>query len=284
VKKIFFFIFVLILLSGCALSRDVVALKSEVNQIKSDVYNIGKETTLTKKEVSASVKEETFQSLRESGASLRSEVSGLSKDVQTLTGRFDEYKNFIDTSLKKQASETDLLKSQIAALETQIKDLQAKVYPKQDADKTKDKTDSKTTDSKAGEIKEPGKLYESAYNAFKAKKYKESRQKFEAFLKEYPKDSLASNAQFWVAETYYAEEDYAGAVVEYDALLKKYPNSEKASSALLKQGYAFIEMGDKKAAKGILEQLKTKYPKSKEAEQAKKKLDELNKKKPAKSR
>lgn len=272
-KKLFFFIFTLIFFGGCALSRDVASLRTDLNQLKRDVYDI---TALTKKELSASVKEETFQSLRESGAQLRSEVSGLSKDVQMLTGRFDEYKHFMDTSMKKQTAEIELLKLQIAELDKQVKDLQAKVFPKQDTDKTKDKT---TADAKTAEIKEPGKLYESAYNAFKAKKYKESRQQFEAFLKEYPKDSLASNAQFWIAETYYAEEDYAGAVVEYDSLLKKHPNSEKAPSALLKQGYSFIEMGDKKAARGILEQLKTKYPKSKEAEQAKKKLNELSKKK-----
>ncbi|MDP2277579.1 MAG: tol-pal system protein YbgF, partial [Nitrospirota bacterium] len=128
------------------------------------------------------------------------------------------------------------------------------------------------------EVKDPVKVYGAAYASFKDKKYKEAREKFEAFLKEFPKDKLAGNAQFWIAETYDAEEDYAGAIVEYDALLKNYPNSEKAPGALLKQGYSFIEMGDKKAARGILEQLKEKYPKSKEAALAKKKLEEMNKK------
>ena len=98
------------------------------------------------------------------------------------------------------------------------------------------------------------------------------------FRKNFRKISLAGNAQFWIAEAYYAEEDYAGAIVEYDALLKNYPKSEKAPGALLKQGYSFIEMGDKKAARGILEQLIEKYPKSKEAALAKKKLEEMNKK------
>ena len=109
-------------------------------------------------------------------------------------------------------------------------------------------------------------------------KIQRGAEKFDVFQKEFPKDKLAGNAQFWIAEAYYAEEDYAGAIVEYDALLKNYPKSEKAPGALLKQGYSFIEMGDKKAARGILEQLKEKYPQSKEAALAKKKLEEMNKK------
>jgi tol-pal system protein YbgF len=210
-----------------------------------------------------------------------------------LTGRFDENKYFIDKSLKDKSSEMDLLRAQITALETQVKEIQAKLSSKTDTDaapkdkpdvkdvKKEKKTDTEETkapETKTPKIKDPAKAYEAAYASFKNKKYKEAREKFDAFQKEFPKDKLVGNAQFWIAEAYYAEEDYAGAIVEYDALLKNYPKSEKAPAALLKQGYSFIEMGDKKAARGILEQLKEKYPKSKEAVLAKKKLEEMNKK------
>ncbi len=117
--------------------------------------------------------------------------------------------------------------------------------------------------------------YLTAYNAFKEKRYKEAREKFELFLREFPKDSLADDAQFWIAETYYAEEDYAGAIVEFEALLRNYPDSEKLPAALFKQGYAFFKMGDKKAAKAILEQVEQKYPKSKEAELARKEIEKI---------
>ena len=278
------FLVLLLLVSGCATTADFEMLKADMNQLKRDSYDTKKDLSELK---ASAVKEEAFNAIRESEASLRSEVSGISKDLQTITGRFDENKYFIDKSLKDKSSEVELLRLQITALETQVKELQggkraetdSKTKGKQDIKKEKktEPEEAKTPEAKP-EIKDPAKIYEAAYSTFKEKKFKEAREKLEAFLKEFPKDSLAGNAQFWIGESYYAEEDYAGAIVEYDALLKNYPNSEKAIGALLKQGYAFIEMGDKKAAKGILEQLREKYPKSKEAELAKRKLEDMNKK------
>ncbi|MCX5716725.1 MAG: hypothetical protein NTW44_00135, partial [Nitrospirae bacterium] len=72
--------------------------------------------------------------IREGMVSLRSEVSGISKDLQSLTGRFDENKYFIDKSLKDKSLEIDLLRSQITALETQIKKMQTKLSSKSEID------------------------------------------------------------------------------------------------------------------------------------------------------
>lgn len=296
-----FVLLLLLFVAGCATTSDFEMLKADINQLKKDSFDIKKETSETKSAFKAEVaevkektaKEDSFNAIREGMVSLRSEVSEISKDLQSLLGRFDENKYFIDKSLKDKSSEMDLLRAQITALETQVKEIQTKLSAKTETDTTaKDKPDvkkdkkseieeTKTPETKipeVSEVKDTIKLYGAAYASFKDKKYKEAREKFEAFMKEFPKDKLAGNAQFWIAETYYAEEDYAGAIVEYDALLKNYPNSEKAPGALLKQGYSFIEMGDKKAARGILEQLKEKYPKSKEAALAKKKLEETSKK------
>lgn len=288
-KKIF--LVLLVLVSGCATTADFEMLKADMNQLKKDSYDARKESSELKADLAelkaGAVKEDAFNAIRESEASLRSEVSGISKDLQTITGRFDENKYFTEKSLKDKSSEMELLRLQITALETQVKESQegkraetdSKTKGKQDIKKEKktEPEEAKTPEAKP-EIKDPAKIYEAVYSTFKEKKFKEAREKFEAFIKEFPKDSLAGNAQFWIGESYYAEEDYAGAIVEYDALLKNYPNSGKAIGALLKQGYAFIEMGDKKAAKGILEQLREKYPKSKEAELAKRKLEDMNKK------
>ena len=284
-------IFLLVLFaSGCATTADFEMLKGEINQIKRESFDIKKDASDTKTALAdvkeKSAQEDALNAIRESEAALRSDIAGISKDLQTLIGRFDESKYFIDKSLKDKSSEVELLRLQITALETQVKELQGGKLPaKAETDsKTKGKQDikkekktepeeAKTPEAKP-EVKDPAKMYEAAYNAFKGEKFKEAREKFEAFIKEFPKDNLADNAQFWMAETYYAEEDYAGAIVEYDALLENYPNSGKIPAALLKQGNAFIEFGDKKAARGIFEYLMAKYPKSKEAGIAKKKLKE----------
>lgn len=274
--------------SGCATTADFGMLKADINQLKRESVDIKKDASDTKTALAdvkeKSAKEDALNAMRESEALLRSAVTGISKDLQTLIGRFDESKYSIDKTLKDTASEMELLRSQINALEARIKELQGRLSSKTDTDtKTKEikkdkkeSEDAKLPETKELEIKDPATMYEAAYATFKDKKYKEAREKFEAFIKKFPKDNLADNAQFWIAETYYAEEDYAGAIVEYDALLENYPNSGKIPAALLKQGNAFIEFGDKKAARGIFEYLMTKYPKSKETGLAKKKLGELD--------
>lgn len=288
-KKLMFLL--VLFASGCATTADFGMLKADINQLKRESFDIKKDASDTKTALAdvkeKSAKEDALNAMRESEALLRSDVTGISKDLQTLIGRFDESKYFIDKTLKDTASEMELLRSQINTLEAQIKELQGRLSSKTDTDtKTKGKMeikkdkkeseDAKLPETKEPEINDPAKMYEAAYATFKDKKYKEAREKFEAFIKKFPKDNLADNAQFWIAETYYAEEDYAGAIVEYDALLENYPNSGKIPTALLKQGNAFIEFGDKKAARGIFEYLMTKYPKSKEAGIAKKKLEDID--------
>jgi tol-pal system protein YbgF len=121
-------------------------------------------------------------------------------------------------------------------------------------------------------------IYDAAYNAFEKGRYKEAREQFEVFIKEFPQDELTDNAQFWIAETYYREEDFKNAILAYEEVLKKYPKSKKVPGALLKQGVAFIELGDNKTGKVILEKLMESYPGSKQAELAKKKIEEIEKK------
>ncbi|MEK7865018.1 MAG: hypothetical protein AAB175_04295, partial [Nitrospirota bacterium] len=136
------FILILVLfLAGCV-TDELAVMKADINQLKKDSYDIKKETSETKsafkteiaelKEKSA--KEDSLNAIRESMVSLRSEVSGISKDLQSLTGRFDENKYFIDKSLKDKSSEMDLLRSQITSLETQVKEMQAKLSSKTDTD------------------------------------------------------------------------------------------------------------------------------------------------------
>ncbi|MDO8747400.1 MAG: hypothetical protein Q7J70_07050, partial [Thermodesulfovibrionales bacterium] len=111
---------ILLFIAGCA-TGEFEAMKADINQLKKDSFDIKKEASETKsafkteiaeiKEKSA--KEDALNAVREGMVSLRSEVSGTSKDLQSLTGRFDENKYFIDKSMKDKALELDLLRAQI---------------------------------------------------------------------------------------------------------------------------------------------------------------------------
>lgn len=286
------------LLSACATTEDFDFIRRDINQLQKESLIVKNDLNTLKEKTSGAAKEESFNVVRQSQAETQSLLSNVSRDLQTLSGRFDENKYFTEKALKNSAAETDIIKAQITSIEGQIKDIRKKLDALESQVKQKEELSEKKPEGTESKFGKPGKephkekqpaepvasadktsKYKAAYNMFNVEKYKEARQMFGAFLKEFPNDELSDNAQFWIAETYYREKDFEGAIFEYEVLLKKYPNSKKTSSALLKQGLSFVEMGDKKTGKIILEQLIERYPDSKEAEPAKKKIENINKKK-----
>ena len=292
------------LLFSCATTENLDLLRQDTAQLRKESLTMKNELTALKEKTTGVAREDSFNVIRQSQAEIQSTLSNVSRDIQVLNGRFDENKYFTEKALKDSVAEMDLIKVQITSLEGQIKNIKEKLNALEShTEQQKEPPPQKQLTETGRNIEEPEKepqhheeqslkpvasnnktaKYEAAYNAFKDKKYKEARKKFEVFIKEFPKDELADNAQFWIAETYYGEKDSEGAILAYETLLKKYPKSKKAPAALLKQGLSFIEIGDKKTGKVILEQLIERYPDSKEAGIAKKNIEDT-KKKPAKKK
>ncbi|NJD56752.1 MAG: tol-pal system protein YbgF [Nitrospirae bacterium] len=288
-----------LLLPACVSTNDFDRLRSDVRELQRSSSETRKDVDTVKEKTTGVVKEDTLMSIRESQTDILARVNENSRGLQELRGRFDESRYFTEKTFKETASERDLLKSQIAALEAQVKSLkdrlavlEGQTTSKGQPSETPGAAEQATETAKVGAASKDARAetpadsmtaaYDTAYQLFKDKKYKESRTKFEAFIKEYPKSDLADNAQFWVAESYYADKDFESAILSYETLLKKYPNSDKASGGMLKQGFAFIEIGDLKTGRIILHKLIEKYAGSKDAELAKKKIAELEKKSPKK--
>jgi tol-pal system protein YbgF len=281
-----------LLFAGCVSTTDFDAMKSDLNQIKRENQELKRSLSDTKR-----VREDSFSAMRESQSSLLSQVNEVSGDLRVLRGRFDENKFTVEKSLKEGAIERDLLRAQIGNLENKVKELQGRIVKGADtgvapskteegqekgkeAEQTKEVSPKKAKPNGEGVEDDPVRAYESAYNLFEEKKFKEARESLGSYIKKFPKSSLAGNAQFWIAETYYAEKDHEGAILEYEKLIKMYPGNQKIPGALYKQGLSFMELNDKKTAKVIFQRLIESYPDSKHAEMAKKKVAEIDKKQP----
>jgi tol-pal system protein YbgF len=288
--------FVILFLPACVSTDDFDRLRRDVQQLQQTSSDARKDVDSLKEKTAGVVKEDSFTAVRESQADLLSKVNETSRGLQELRGRFEENKYSTEKSLKDFTGERDLLRSQIAGLETQIKSLRDRLSAIENGAKSQELSEEPQRPADNATKAEPSpqdvkavpaadsksKSYDAAYQLFKDKKFRESREKFEAFMKSYPKTDLADNAQFWIAETYFAEKDFENAILSYETLVKKWPESDKASGGLYKQGLAFIEIGDAKTGKIILSKLIEKYPDSKDAELAKKKIAELDKKPPKK--
>ncbi|MEO9080411.1 MAG: tol-pal system protein YbgF [Rhodanobacter sp.] len=117
--------------------------------------------------------------------------------------------------------------------------------------------------------------YTSAFQAIRGGNYVDASRQFRSFIQQYPDNALASNALYWLGESYYATTNYPVALQSFQQLLSQFPQSEKAPDALLKVGYSQIELKQLDAAKATLKQVSAKYPGSRVASLAAERLQRL---------
>jgi tol-pal system protein YbgF len=104
--------------------------------------------------------------------------------------------------------------------------------------------------------------YESAYQKLLARQFPASAQEFTQFLKWFPEDDLADNAQYWIGELHYVQKQFPDALQAFNTVLVRWPSSPKVPPCLLKIGFAFYELGDMENARASLNRLVTDYPSS----------------------
>ncbi len=114
--------------------------------------------------------------------------------------------------------------------------------------------------------------YSFAMELLKSKKYTDSRAKFQEYIDKYPGDSLASNAQYWIGETYYSLNSMNDALNAFEMVVANYPRSSKVPDAHLKIAFIKDVTGKRPEAVEILNTVITSYPKSTSAKLAKQKL------------
>lgn len=267
------------------LKQDSTQTKRDIDDLRRSLYSVQSEVADLKGKLP---EEKSLVALRDSQASLFSQVSELLREVQVLNGRFDENKYFMDRYLKETSTDIEVIKSRLDSISAAvdragIEAVRARLQSI-DAELTRLKERlSAVETAKEAERKEaapkkatPEEAYRAALNTFKNKKYSETRQKMETFLRDFPEHNLAGNARFWIGETYYAEKDFDDAILTYEEVLQKHGDNPKVPAAMLKQAYAFLELKDKKAARGILKELIERYPESEQAKAAKEKLKKLS--------
>jgi tol-pal system protein YbgF len=118
-------------------------------------------------------------------------------------------------------------------------------------------------------------LYQNGLRDFTGGNYDLSKQEFSDYLKNFPTNALAGNAQFYLGEISYAQDNFQDAVTQYDMVLYSYPKSYKLAAALLKKGQAEIKLGQKASGTRDLREVIRRFPGTDEARQAQAKLKEL---------
>jgi tol-pal system protein YbgF len=110
--------------------------------------------------------------------------------------------------------------------------------------------------------KSPKEDYDLAYGHIMRKEYPQAEAAFRAFLKNYPSDRLASDAQFWLGESLFQRQQYRDAAEIFLNVSTKYEGAVKAPDSLLRLGQSLAQLGEKEMACATLGAINNKYPKA----------------------
>src|SRR5215813_9202320 len=100
---------------------------------------------------------------------------------------------------------------------------------------------------------------------------------YQDFVRKWPKDDLAGDAHFALAESFYGQDNCPEALPEYGQLIKSFGKSQSVPLAYVRSGDCFARLKNPEAARLAYEQVIRDYPKSAEAKAAANRLADLKK-------
>jgi tol-pal system protein YbgF len=104
--------------------------------------------------------------------------------------------------------------------------------------------------------------FDLAYGYVLRKDYALADQGFRAFLKKYPGDARAADANYWLGETLFQRQKYRDAAELFLAVSRDHGTAAKAPDALLRLGQSLAQLGERDAACGTLAEVGRKYPRA----------------------
>lgn len=102
--------------------------------------------------------------------------------------------------------------------------------------------------------------YQVAFEFLKEERYDLAAASFKQFLLTFADSELADNAQYWLAESYYASDKFEDALRDFQVVIDDYPRSRKVPDALLKIGYCNYTLKQWDAARVTLKRVQADYP------------------------
>lgn len=183
----------------------------------------------------------------------------LTRQVDVLERRTDELHGMAET-LDHNATDTAERQRQLYAdLDARIQELEASVQAVRAAESVLE-----GGRLQKGELPVPGGSdrdnYQVALELLREERYDQSAASFKQFLVAFPNSQLASNAQYWLAESYYASNEFEKALADFTGVIERFPKSSKVPDALLKMGYCNYSLKRWDDARAALTRVQAEYP------------------------
>lgn len=243
---------------GCATRKEIVNLKADAAYLRAQVDSLRVE----QQHLGAAIRrlqtpiEQSAEAANRLRAELHLQVNQLSEQLQVLSDRLE------DTSRR------------ISNLPAKLR-LAVPVVSQPKADSLANSAvDTSRTNIRSG-LEEAQRVYDAAYQDMLKGRYQLAQQGFLQYLRLMPESEYADNAQYWIGESYYAQQKFELALQAFGEVMAKYPDGDKVPAALLKLAYCQLALGQTAAGKQSLEDLISRFPAASEAKLARSRLQDV---------
>ena len=256
------------------MQRDIAQLQDQVRLLQSGFdQKMATLQTLVEQALDAGNKANTSVSVlssnvtqtltRELGDTLRP-VAGLSSRVDNLSNDSSEIKN----SLADLNTQMNRLQQQLTDINNALKVIQSPAAAPPPSNTNSDAGPGGFGTGPATVAPSAQQLYSNAANDFASGKADLAAQDWAEFLRYYPDDPFASEAQFQLGQIHLSQMKYSQAEKDFDAVLERYPENKVTPNALFGKGAALQGQGKTDAAIAQWKLAARKYPKSEGGKQA----------------
>ena len=160
----------------------------------------------------------------------------------------------------------DVLNHKLQQLEQRLSALAApppaEPPPAADSAAPKPTAPAAATDTASADPEQERAAYNAAFQLLRDGEYGAAVTALQQQLKDYPGGSYAANAQYWIGEAHYAEQQFDPALQAFQQVLDNYPDNAKSPDAMLKIGMILGEQGKQDDARQLFQQLQQRYPDS----------------------
>ncbi len=255
-------------------SKETLQMMQQLDALQQAMQNLQK-TVDTQTAVLKTLVEQANDNVNAMKATITELHGSMQQNLASTNARFDAMTSqtqALSESLEEAKARLSKLGDQMAQMQNILTTLPAQSNP---TTGTPPGTPGAPVAPSAPPVPDADSLYSQGLSYYNGGQWDLSIQAFNDYLKYYKDTDRASNAQFYIGECYYSQQDYKDAIAAYDLCSEKYPAGNKAAAAQLKKGFSLLALDQKTAGIRELRSLIQRFPDSHESELARQRLKKL---------
>jgi len=257
------------------LMRDVALLQQQVKDLQqSQDEKFTRLTVMVQQTLDLATKANTAVAVLDSGirASIQDQLKGMVTSTVGVGSRVDAMGGDIQAvraSVEDITNRLGKLQQQLTDLSKAVQAMQAPAPPPPAA------SGASAAGGPPPNLPPAEQLYNGALRDRMGGKLDLALQEFQDYLKYYGNTDYAPNAQYYIGDIHYAQNDLDSALSDFDAVLEKYTDNNKTPDALLMKGKTLVKMGQPTKGAAEFNEVIKRFPNSDQATQAKAQLKAL---------